>query len=206
MLLDIEGYKCYLNFNPDEYNLGASGIRGVCIYSKMTLSVIEVEFLIEGCRDHAWIEIPTGKGESILCSCIYRTQSNDFDLNRCAQSTKAITDLIRIAYQRNTNLLIAGDFDYKNIGWDNKYDASGQKHLLDFIEALQDCYLFQHITEPTRYRDNERSHILDLILSSEEGMVQDSSYHPPIGESGHACLTTHPTERLFYTYAQHFQD
>ena len=34
-LLDIEGYKCYLNFNPDECNLGASGIRGVCIYSKM---------------------------------------------------------------------------------------------------------------------------------------------------------------------------
>ena len=32
----VEGYKCYLNFNPpDEYNLG------VCIYSEMTLNVIE---------------------------------------------------------------------------------------------------------------------------------------------------------------------
>ena len=92
VLLDIEGFKCYLN--PDEYNLGASGIRGVCIYSKMTLNVIEVEFSVEGCRHQAWIEIPTGKGESILCGCVYRTQSNDFDLNGCAQSTKAIGDLI----------------------------------------------------------------------------------------------------------------
>ena len=113
-LLDIEGFKCYLNFNPDEYNLGSSGIRGVCIYSKITLNMIEVEFSIEGCHDHAWIEIPTGKGESILCGCVYRTQSNDFDLNRCAQSTKA-THLIRPAYHQNTKLLIAGDFNYKNI-------------------------------------------------------------------------------------------
>ena len=103
-LLDIEGFKCYLNFNPDEYNSGASAIRGVCIYSKMTLNVIVVAFSIEGCRDHAWIEIPTGKVESILCGCVYRTQSNDFDLNWCAQSTKAITDLIRTACQRNTKL------------------------------------------------------------------------------------------------------
>ena len=201
-LLDIEGYKCYLNFNPDECNLGASGIRGVCIYSKIALNVIEVEFSIEGCRDHAWIEIPIGKGDSILCGCIYRTQSNDFDLNGCAQSTKGITDLIRTAYQRNTNLLIAGDFNYKNIDWDNDYAPSGQKHILDFIEALQNCYLFQHVTEPTRYRDNERSNILDLILSSEEGMVQDLSYHPPIGESDHVCLTfnlLHNQQKDYFT-------
>ena len=201
-LLDIEGYKCYLNFNPDECNLGASGIRGVCIYSKIALNVIEVEFSIEGCRDHAWIEIPIVKGESILCGCIYRTQSNDFDLNGCAQSTKVITDLIRTAYQRNTNLLIAGDFNYKNIDWDNDYAPSGQKHILDFIEALQNCYLSQHVTEPTRYRDNERSNISDLILSSEEGMVQDLSYHPPIGESDHVCLTfnlLHNQQKDYFT-------
>ena len=79
---------------------------------------------------------------------------------------------------------------------------SGQKHLLDFIEALQDCYLFQHITEPIRYRDNERSNILDLILSSEEGMVQDLSYHPLIGESDHVCLTfnlLHTQQKDYFT-------
>ena len=73
--------------------------------------------------------------------------------------------------------------------WDNEYAPSRQKHLLDFIEDLQDCYLFQHITEPTRYRDNERSNILDLILSRDECMLQDLSYHLPTGESDHVCLT-----------------
>ena len=127
------------------------------------------------------------KGESLLCGCIYRTQSSDIDNNAGIQSTKAITQLIRTAYQRNTNLLIAGDFNYRNIDWTNEYAPKGQQHL-DFIETLQDCYLFQHFTEPTRYRDGETSNILDLILSSEEGMVHDLTYHPPIGGSDHVCL------------------
>ena len=33
-LLDIEGYDCTLNFEPEKENLGASDIRGVAIYSK----------------------------------------------------------------------------------------------------------------------------------------------------------------------------
>ena len=78
-----------------------------------------MELSIDGCRNHVWIEIAVDKGESLLCGCIYRTQSNDN--NGCIQSTKAITQLIRTAYklscilkkinQLNTNLLIAGDFN-----------------------------------------------------------------------------------------------
>ena len=119
-LLDIEGYKSFCNFNPNNSKLGASGIRGVAIYYKESMVVNEVDFSIDGCRDHAWIEIPRDKGESLLCGCIYRTQSNDIDNNGCIQSTKAITKLIRTGYQRNTNLLIAGDFNYRNIDWTNE--------------------------------------------------------------------------------------
>ena len=61
-----------------------------------------------------------------------------------------------------------------------------QQHLLDFVETLQDCYFFQHVTESTRYREGERSNILDLIPSSEKHMVQDLTYHPPIG----VCMST----------------
>ena len=56
-LLNIDGYNCVLNFDPNDQNIGASGIRGVIIYSKKALEVIEVEFKIDGFQDHAWIEI-----------------------------------------------------------------------------------------------------------------------------------------------------
>ena len=64
-LLDIDGYKCLLNFNPNETNLGASGLRGVAVYSKKTLHVVEVDIPIDGFHDHTWIEIPTAKGETV---------------------------------------------------------------------------------------------------------------------------------------------
>ena len=44
------------------------------------------------------------------------------------------------------------------------------------------------MTEPTRYREGENTNLLDLILSSEEGVVHDLSYHPPLAESDHICL------------------
>ena len=37
--------------------------------------------------------------------------------------------------------------------------------------------------------ENEASNLLDLILTSEEGMVHNLNYHPPLGESDHVCLT-----------------
>ena len=83
--------------------------------------------------------------------------------------TKKPSQLIRTVNHQNTNLLIGGDFNYKDIDWRNEYASPRQQHLLNFIETLQDCYLFQHVTEPTRFRESERSNILDLILSSEEG-------------------------------------
>ena len=64
-LLDIEGYTSFLNFNPYNSKLGASGIRGVAIYYKESMAVNEVDFSIDGCRDHAWIEIPRDKCESL---------------------------------------------------------------------------------------------------------------------------------------------
>ena len=63
--------------------------------------------------DHVWIEIPTDNQKSILCCCVYRSRSNDTDSNKCMQSTKAIMKLINTAYQRNSNLIIDGDFNYK---------------------------------------------------------------------------------------------
>ena len=95
-LLDVEGYKCTTNFDPDECNLGASGIRGVAIYCKQSLKIDEIEFRIDGFRDHVWIEIPTKNCGSILCGCVYRSPSNILETNKA--STKEINKLINMAH------------------------------------------------------------------------------------------------------------
>ena len=71
--MDIDDYKCLLNFNPDDPNLGSSGIRGVAIYTKETLKVEEVEMEVEGYKDHTWIEIFTANDESLLWVCVSKS-------------------------------------------------------------------------------------------------------------------------------------
>ena len=106
-------------------------------------------------------------------------------MNGCMQSTNAIRELITSAFQHNKNVVIAGDFNYENIEWENQFATNGHRHLIDFIDTLQECFLLQHVTEPTIHRANEA---LNLLLSSEEGMVKDLFYHPPLGQSDHICL------------------
>ena len=47
-------------------------------------------------------------------------------------------------------MLIASNFNYKEIDWEMEYAQHHDSHLQDFVETLQD-FLYQHVTEPTRY-------------------------------------------------------
>ena len=79
--------------------------------------------------------------------------------------------------------MITGDFNYKNINWENQHAMNGQNYFLDIICTIQECFLFQHVTEPTGFRENEIRNLLDLNLSSDETMIQDITYHPHLAKS-----------------------
>ena len=57
-----------------------------------------------------------------------------------------------------------------------------------FIATLQEHHLYQHVCKPTRYRDGQETSLLDLILTTEEGMVENLEHSPGLGESDHECL------------------
>ena len=50
------------NFDTNYSNIGASGIRGVAIYTKKTLRINEVNLDVT-CHDHARVEIGTANGK-----------------------------------------------------------------------------------------------------------------------------------------------
>ena len=51
-----------------------------------------------------------------------------------------------------------------------------------FLEAVRDSFMSQHVTEPTHYRGNCTPNTLDLILTNEEGMVENIKYMAPVGK------------------------
>ena len=211
--LKIDGYKVYKNFKNDEYDLGASGMRGVALYVKSDLQSNEITHeIIDEHKDQVWIEIDLVGKDKLLCGCMYRSPSNDKNIS--SVSSRLISQSIRKANERKpTHILITGDFNFKEIDWENEFiegthhdkysdgiKSGGNQHISMFIDTLQDLFLKQHVTEPTRYRNGEEPSILDLIITNEVGMVQNLSYLPALGDSDHCCLRFD-----LNCYAQHYK-
>ena len=88
--------------------------------------------------------------------------------------------------------IIMGDFNLNRIVWNPEpsvpdgLDENAPERL--FIDCLQDTYLHQHVTQPTRFREGQRPTCDDLILTTDEGDISDISYSPGIGKSDHIRL------------------
>ena len=82
--------------------------------------------------------------------------------------------------------MIVGDFNYPSINWNDWCTSENENHpSFTFIECLRDNFLSQFILEPTRYREGQRSNILDLFLTDKSEIVQRVSYETNLGASDH---------------------
>ena len=109
------------------------------------------------------------------------------NLDTSYTSTEKVCKIISEALLRNdSRVLICGDFNYPEIDWNNDY--LNKEAIQLFIATLQEHHLYQHVCKPTRYHDDEEPSLLDLILTTEEGMVENLEHSPALGESDHECL------------------
>ena len=60
-------------------------------------------------------------------------------------------------------ILVCGDFNFKEIDGENEFLGGNHQRISVFMETIQDLFLKQHVTEPTRYRNGEEPSLLDLI-------------------------------------------
>ena len=186
-LLNIDGYELFCNFDVNMENLGASGIRGTGIYVRNEIVAREIRFDNIQHADQVWVEIPLKDNNKLLCGCIYRSPSGD--TQSTINSIKEIgKTLIEASNQKMSHILIAGDFNLKGIDWENEHAECEHEYLDDFLNDFHDCFLYQHVKKPTRYRSGESPNLLDLIMTNEEGMIPFVEHHPGLGKSDHECL------------------
>ena len=181
--LAIPGYAQYCNFDPSLANLGTSGKRGVCIFVAQHFQVSEVCFPYDGC-EHLWLRTNLCGGDVLLIGGVYRSPSAD------VLSTSNLCNLItEVANSSPSHLLIMGDFNFSSIDWSSYMSTAPPTHPSHaFLETILDCYLVQHVRQPTRYRHGDAPHTLDLIFSNEEGMVSNLILLPALGSSDHEVL------------------
>ena len=74
--------------------------------------------------------------------------------------------------------VIMGDFNHGHIQWESLESAGGDDH--QFLLLTHDCFLTRHVLEPTR-----GGNVLDLILSSQNELVDNVKVHELLGSSDH---------------------
>ena len=137
-----------------------------------------------------------------LFGYIYRsprsTQSNDNHLYEL---------LDYVADKFATPKLIVGDFDFSNILWytEHGFGASAKCSSLNdnemaFVSSLRENLLRQHV-DPTRQRDSDTPHILDLVITSED-FVSEITHLSPLGMSDH-CILKFTCQQHFTQYKNH---
>ena len=91
------------------------------------------------------------------------------------------------------NIVIVGDFNYNMIDWNLKLltFTALSPSATEFLNAINDLFLEQLISEPTGHRVGQRSNILDLVLTNNIYFLESIEHRNPIGCNNHISLLLH---------------
>ena len=114
----------------------------------------------------------------IICLSRAYTQTERSSQN-CAKLNILITEIAQ--NKKYTHRCIVGDLNYKDIGWSRwstrKSEASVEAN---FLQTLQDTFMFQHVSEPTRRRGTDEPSLLESMVKD----LQESNWSTQNVESG----------------------
>ena len=114
--------------------------------------------------------------------CIHRSTNSSIDNNK---------EMLDMIYQKLLvgNYLLVEDFNYRQVNWELLNIHSDENRTeYAFIQCIDDLYLYQHVKNPTRYRQGNTPCLPDLILTNEEQMIGNLHYNPGFCQSDHLIL------------------
>ena len=119
--------------------------------------------------------------KTLHLGALYRSPSS------CIKNDDNILNLLHtISRSSRDDIIMFGDFNYKNIDWlnhvANTHSTVSEKK---FVSNLQDNLLTQHVTFPTRARGTDIPSTLDLVISTNDSI--DNIFNlSPLGKSDHS--------------------
>jgi len=178
--LHLKGYNLY------RYDrIGAPG-GGVLLYIHESLSTVICEPLMNiHIDDSVWCMDTLRGVDKLLIGVVYRSPSSSCDNNnRLLTGIRKISDL-----QDCSHLLLMGDFNIPDIDWQDFTCFNNKSSLTaDFLCAIQDSYLIQHISGFTRHSPGQRSSLLDLVFTFNPNSIDNVQHCWPMGSSDHDCI------------------
>ena len=161
--------------------------RGISFYVKAGIDAyIDTDLSDSEFSESLWVRLPLHGQANLLLGCIYRSPST-----RSTDDTVKLTEVLnRAASASDTHLLIIGDFNFPRIEWkEGLGNIAGSNPNEDlFISCLNENFLIQMVDSPTRIREGQGHNILDLVLTSNQHILNSITYDTPLGKSDHVSL------------------
>lgn len=174
--LNIEGYTFYTNSK-----IGAKS-RGVIIYVRNDIKSYSCSKLdSSGFEESVWCEVKVNSLDTVLVGGIYRSGSSS------SENFDNLLTLINTAVDCKCKyILVAGDFNYPEIDWKEWSTLrNSESESFRLLECLRDNYLYQLVSEPTRFREGQTPNILDLIVTNNDSWLDNIVYSSHLGASDH---------------------
>lgn len=145
---------------------------GVLMYVRNSLNVLPVNDLNSLNNESVWCKILDCDRKETLVGVVYRSPNCD------AVETESIISMLKSLTSQS--VVVMGDFNFPNIDWENlKADKNGEL----FLDMVMDNFWFQHVAAPTR-----ANNILDLVISSDVGMVDNVTIKEHLANSDHNII------------------
>ena len=153
--------------------------RGIAIYVherlKSQLLTIDSDF-----NDQLWVNVELSANHNVTIGGIYRSP-NSSPLNN--DNLLKLFDVI--SKSRGRDLIIMGDFNYKEVDWRQMTVKTKASHPANqLFEKINDLFLEQMVLEPTRYRPGQTANTLDWILTNYPEKIDNLQIQAPLGQNG----------------------
>jgi ribonuclease P/MRP protein subunit RPP40 len=166
-LIAITGYNMYRYRDPNRVDIRGGGVLLYIADSLESEPVITISDIQP--QEAIWRQI-NSTSAPVVVGVVYRST---------ADQSQVLPTIFNEASKHHT--VVMGDFNYRSIDWSSMHCDSDSR---PFLESVEDNFLTQHVDKPTR-----EENILDLILSTEPGMVENLEVREKLGKSDHNIVT-----------------
>ena len=112
-----------------------------------------------------------------------------WDLEEYGQLKENMIKGLEYVINRGNELLIVGDFNCKEVAWEERESNGGPGAWgTKLLELSDENLLIQNVKENTRKRGQDEASRLDLAFTRDEDTIESISYLPPVGNSDHVVI------------------
>ena len=171
----LEGYNLF------SVNVGNTTHRGIIVYISKEISATEI-YVSAKFSECLLLQLRVDVNELFLIGTFYRSPNSSLENDKCLLDT-----LNELSNKFKCKSLYIGDFNMSGIHWPTCTSVTSKQCEISFLSCLQNNFLTQHVTQPTRARGSDNPHILDLFITNDD-FLDNILYFSPIGKSDHSVI------------------